>query len=136
MVRRRTFTVSAKALRTGTVRAPVAVGKSSSEFEQQEKSLANCVGGPILWRFSMNRRQLRQRLLLAGPCVKNRVTVKDSRNVIFEATTWNATDLRDFPVRIETQDQGKTSTLQFRQIQFAKPDEKRFEPPRGYKRTG
>jgi hypothetical protein len=66
-------------------------------------------------------------------CVKNRVVVKDDAKVILEATTWNATDLKNFPVRIETKDQGSTSILSFRQIQFERPDAKLFEVPDGYK---
>jgi len=66
-------------------------------------------------------------------CVKNRVLVKDGENVILEATTWNATELKDFPVQIETKEQGDTSTMRFTHVQFARPDAKQFEPPAGYK---
>jgi hypothetical protein len=69
------------------------------------------------------------------PCVKNRVRVKDQQNLLLEATTWNASDLKDFPIRIERKDQGKTSTIQFHQVQFDRPDAKLFEPPPDYKRA-
>jgi hypothetical protein len=69
-------------------------------------------------------------------CVQNRSLVKDGAKVILDATTWNATDLRDFPIRIETKDQGNTSILQFRKLQFTRPDSNLFEIPPRYQRAG
>jgi hypothetical protein len=67
------------------------------------------------------------------PCLKNRVVVKDKQTVVIEAITWNATDLKDFPVQIETKDEGATRIMRFTKIQFARPDAKTFEPPAQYK---
>src|SRR5687767_5084750 len=39
------------------------------------------------------------------PCVKNKVTISAKETPTQEAIVWNATDLKDFPVRIETQQQ-------------------------------
>lgn len=66
-------------------------------------------------------------------CVKNHFSVTSDRRVVLEGTTWNATDLKDFPVRIQTTDQGKISTLNFKRIEFSRPDPKLFEPPAGYR---
>jgi hypothetical protein len=35
------------------------------------------------------------------PCVKNKTVVKNGAATAFEAITWNATDLKDFPIQIE-----------------------------------
>jgi hypothetical protein len=68
------------------------------------------------------------------PCVKNRAVVKNSTGaVLIDAITWNATDLKDFPVQIETNENGNISVMHFQQISFAKPDAKLFEPPAGFK---
>lgn len=67
------------------------------------------------------------------PCIKNRVLVTDNDGKTVDATTWNATDLEDFPIRIETTDKGNTSTVSFSQIQFASPNPKDFDAPAGYK---
>jgi hypothetical protein len=65
-------------------------------------------------------------------CVKNRVVVKNGQAQVFEATTWNASALKDFPMQIETKEKGNTVIMQFSQVQLAKPDANQFEVPKGY----
>jgi len=67
------------------------------------------------------------------PCVKNQVVVKSGAKVVLTATTWNASDLKDFPVQIVTKEKDLTSVMRFQQIQFVRPDAKQFEPPAGFK---
>jgi hypothetical protein len=65
-------------------------------------------------------------------CVKNKVVITDDKGKNFEATTWNATDLKDFPVQIQTQESQNTSIVRFRKVQFTQPEAKEFELPTGY----
>ena len=65
-------------------------------------------------------------------CVKNKVSLPDGKGKNFEATTWNATDLKDFPIQIETKEKENTSTIHFAKVQLEKPDAKQFELPEGY----
>jgi len=67
------------------------------------------------------------------PCVKNQVIVKSGTNVVLTATTWNAADLKDFPVQITTRENALTTVMRFQQIQLARPDAKQFEVPAGFK---
>src|SRR5262249_44209986 len=68
------------------------------------------------------------------PCVKNKVvTPAVDKAQAMEATTWNATDLKDFPVQIQTQEKGNTTIMRFKQVQLAKPEAKDFELPADYK---
>lgn len=68
------------------------------------------------------------------PCVKSRSVVKNQKGVtLLEATTWNATDLKNFPLQIETKENGKTSRMHFGPVSFAGPDPRLFEVPAGYK---
>jgi hypothetical protein len=68
------------------------------------------------------------------PCVKNRSVVKSPKGVVLiQATTWNASDLKDFPIKIETTENGNTTVLHFQQVSLVKPEAKLFEPPAGYK---
>lgn len=67
------------------------------------------------------------------PCVKNRVVVTDADGHQDEATLWNATDLKDFPVQIMSKEKGDSVTIRYRDVQFAKPDAKQFATPAGYK---
>jgi hypothetical protein len=66
-------------------------------------------------------------------CVKNKVVVSGDKGPILEATTWNATDLKDFPIQIQTGDQNNTSIVTYRQVQLSRPDDAQFDSPPGYK---
>jgi len=66
------------------------------------------------------------------PCVKNKVQIPDAKGKTVDAMTWNATDLKDFPIQIEAKEGENTSTIHFSKIQLTKPDAKQFEVPEGY----
>jgi hypothetical protein len=66
------------------------------------------------------------------PCTKNKVVVGDTAGQTLEATTWNASDLKDFPIQIQTQEGPTTSFVRFKQIQFVKPEANQFEPPASF----
>jgi hypothetical protein len=63
------------------------------------------------------------------PCMKNKVVMIDDQEQRSEATIWNATDLREFPVRMEMVEDGKTTARIFKSIKLARPDSALFEPP-------
>jgi hypothetical protein len=66
------------------------------------------------------------------PCVKNKVVVTDKANVKHESTVWNATDLKQFPVKIETHEQGGDAIMLFKDISLDKPADANFEIPDGF----
>lgn len=67
------------------------------------------------------------------PCSRNKVLLKNSTGtVLLEATTWNASDLKDFPVQISVPTKDGTTLLRFSQIQFSRPSMAQFEPPNGF----
>ena len=76
------------------------------------------------------------------PCVKNKAVVTNDQGKSQEFTTWNATDLNKFPVKIEMVHQGGSGprsytnvvTMLFRNVKLSKPDTALFDPPAGYKR--
>jgi hypothetical protein len=65
-------------------------------------------------------------------CVKNKVVVKDAKGPVLQAVTWNAADLKDFPLQIEIKDKGNTVRMHFTQLRFAKPDPQQFNVPPAY----
>ncbi len=67
-------------------------------------------------------------------CVKNKVVVTDKQDRKHEFTVWNASDLDNFPVRIETADDGNTVTWLYKDVKLAKPDTALFDPPTDYKK--
>ena len=66
------------------------------------------------------------------PCVKNKVTLADDGGEKVEVTMWNATDLKDFPVQIQTKEKENTSLMRFKQVQLTPPEAALFEPPADY----
>ncbi len=67
-------------------------------------------------------------------CVKNKVVVTDEKGKPHESTVWNAKDMKNFPVKIQTVEQGSDVTLVFKNVKLAKPEASQFEPPAGYKK--
>jgi hypothetical protein len=63
------------------------------------------------------------------PCVKNNVVVSDKDNNKHQSTTWNATDLSKFPVKIEQTENGSLTTMLFKDVKLSKPDASLFDPP-------
>ena len=65
-------------------------------------------------------------------CVKNKVVVSAKDGTKHESTVWNAKDLKDFPVKIEATEQGRTTVMKFKDISFKKPDAGDFEAPAAF----
>jgi hypothetical protein len=60
--------------------------------------------------------------------------ITDGKQAKYEATVWNAKDLKNFPVKIQHTQEGVESTLYFKDVKLAKPDASLFEPPAKYKK--
>ncbi len=65
-------------------------------------------------------------------CVKNQVTVTAPDGKKFEATVWNAAGLKNFPVKIQSQEGGVPFTLSFKNVKFEKPAAALFENPASF----
>jgi hypothetical protein len=81
----------------------------------------------------VERTELGKETLDGHPCVKNKVVIAAAKGQPLEATTWNASDLKDFPIQIQTEDKGNTTIMRFKKVQLSKPEAKDFEVPTGYK---
>ena len=67
-------------------------------------------------------------------CVKNKVILTDKAGKTQQFTVWNAADLKNFPLKIETEEGGKTVTLLFKDVKLDHPAAAQFEPPAGFKK--
>lgn len=66
---------------------------------------------------------------------KNKVVVTDaSGGQQYEATVWNAKDLKDFPVKIQHSMGGQQGTIHYKDVKLGKPDAGQFEPPTNFKK--
>jgi hypothetical protein len=66
------------------------------------------------------------------PCLKTRVVVKGDKGPLLEATVWNATDLKDFPVQVEMKEKKSAVRMRFSQVRFVKPEAGQFDVPAKY----
>ena len=64
--------------------------------------------------------------------MKNKVTVRSDKGPVLEAVTWNATDLKDFPIQIQMKEKDNKVLMHFTQVSFVKPDAKQFDLPSNY----
>jgi hypothetical protein len=83
--------------------------------------------------FKLETAELGKETVDGHPCVKNKAVVSDSKGNKHESTVWNATDLKNFPVKIETAGQGQKATMSFKDVKLAKPEASLFDPPASYK---
>jgi hypothetical protein len=78
--------------------------------------------------------ELGKETLEGHPCVKHKVVVTDTNGKQHESTVWNATDLKKFPVRIETGEGNAKARMNLTNVKFDKPDAKLFDPPANFTR--
>lgn len=66
------------------------------------------------------------------PCSKNKITVTDAKGKKHEATVWNASNLKDFPIQMQIQEDGMVTTIRQTEPKFEKPGASLFDVPAGY----
>jgi hypothetical protein len=65
-------------------------------------------------------------------CAKRKAVVTDKEGNTHEYTVWNASDLKDFPIKIVTSGSGMSVTMLFKNVSFTKPAAAQFEVPTDY----
>ena len=79
--------------------------------------------------------KLGQETIDGHDCVKNKVVVTDPAGSAHESTVWNATDLKEFPVKIQTTAaNGNAMVLFFKDVKLGAPDDAQFDPPPDFKK--
>lgn len=92
-------------------------------------------GGPAdAGKIKVDTSEIGRESIDGHPCVKHKVAVTDAKGKTTEATVWNATDLKKFPVRIETAEGRDKVTMKFKDVKFEKPASTLFDPPAGFTR--
>ncbi|HWH70176.1 MAG TPA: DUF4412 domain-containing protein [Candidatus Sulfotelmatobacter sp.] len=82
--------------------------------------------------FKVEASELGKETIDGHPCIKNKSVVTDKEGNKHEALVWNATDLKQFPIKIEQNEQGTAVTMLFKDIDLSKPEASLFEPPTGF----
>jgi hypothetical protein len=84
--------------------------------------------------YTMEVTELAKEEMSGQACVKNKVIITGKDGQSQEATVWTATELKDFPVRIETSEEGNHVSMQFTDIELSQPAAELFQPPATYKK--
>ena len=84
--------------------------------------------------FKITTTELGKETVAGHPCVQNKVLVIDAKGATNEFTVWNATDLKNFPVKIFRGGPEADVTLLFTDVSLVKPAASLFDPPAGYTR--
>jgi hypothetical protein len=85
-------------------------------------------------KYQMTKAELGKEAVNGNACVKNKVVVTDEKGNKHEAVVWNASALKNFPVKMQYTEDGRDATLTFSNIKFDKPDAGVFDPPAGFVR--
>lgn len=99
-----------------------------------EMPLKDADSAETISKYKVETTELGKETVAGHPCVKNKVVVTDDKGKKHESTVWNATDLKKFPVKIETAEQGNKVTMLFKDVKLTKPEASLFEAPAGLKR--
>lgn len=65
---------------------------------------------------------------------KTLITLTDDQGQKERITTWEATDMKNFPIQAQLFEAGQNILVKFRDVKLSAPDAKLFEPPAGYKK--
>ena len=81
--------------------------------------------------FKVETTELGKETVDGHPCVKNKYIVTDNEGGKHESIVWNATDLKKFPVKIQTTESGDEVIMLFQNVSLAKPAASAFDVPSG-----
>ena len=95
---------------------------------------SNADSAPTNSDFKVETTEIGKDTVDGHPCVENKVVVTDKNGVKHESTVWNATDLKKFPVKIQTTEQGGIVTMLFKNVSLTKPAASLFDPPADFKK--
>jgi hypothetical protein len=99
-----------------------------------EIQLSKADSAPTNGEYKVETTEIGKETVDGHPCVKNKYVVTDNQGIKHESTVWNATDLKNFPVKIETAEQGGDVTMLFKNVSLTKPATSLFEPPADFKK--
>jgi Domain of unknown function (DUF4412) len=85
-------------------------------------------------KYKVESTELGKETVDGQPCIKYKVIVTDDKGTNHVSTVWKATDLKKFPIKLETTEQEQPLTLVFKDVKFAKPEEALFTPPSGFQK--
>ena|SRR5687768_7153664 len=99
-----------------------------------ETPMSKTQSGSPNQEYKIDSTPLGKEMVNGHPCEKNKVVVSGANNEKHEAIVWNATDLKNFPVKMQMSQSGISTVMTYSDIKFDKPDAKLFDPPAGFEK--
>jgi len=87
-------------------------------------------------KFKIQKTRLGSETLGGYSCDKNNVVISADTGEKHHATVWYATELKDFPIKVQMEQPQMTVVFQYRDVKLAPPEASRFEAPAGFTRYG
>jgi hypothetical protein len=84
--------------------------------------------------FKVETTELGKETLEGHACVRNKKIVIDKAGKQHESIVWNAIDLKDFPVKIQTEEGDVQVSMLFKDVKLSKPDSSEFDKPTDFKK--
>lgn len=101
-------------------------------FTQEPMSPEDVAGFEL--KYDVKLTELGRETIDGHACIKNQVTVSNSRGERIQGTVWNATDLKQFPLRILLPEGDSIIEMSFREVKLQRPEAASFEAPAGFTR--
>lgn len=105
---------------------------TSKIFAEEPMSAADAAGYSA--HYELKSSELGRESVEGHPCVKNKITVQNSAGVTVQGVVWNATDLKNFPIKIQLPEGDSLVEMTFKEVKLQKPEISTFEAPVGYRR--
>ena len=99
-----------------------------------QMKLPETEASPATNDYKMEATELGKETVDGHPCVKNKVVVTGKDGTKHESTVWNATDLKNFPIKIQSTEQGRDATMLFKNVSLTAPAASQFELPPDYQK--
>jgi hypothetical protein len=80
----------------------------------------------------MEKTDLGKETVEGHPCKKLKIVVTAENGKKQDVFVWNATDLKDFPIKLQTTDKGTEVIMLYKNVKFEKPEAKQFDLPAEY----
>ena len=82
-------------------------------------------------KYKIEKTRLARETVDGHPCEKCKVVVSADSGQKHEAIVWYASDLKNFPIKVQLDQQQMIVVMHYRDVKLERPDARQFEPPAG-----
>lgn len=101
-----------------------------------EMPMSNQEAADMNRRYRVEKTKLGRETIDGHTCDKTKAVVVADNGQKQEAIVWYAADLKNFPLKMQMDQQQSTVVMQYRDVKLVRPDVKQFEAPQGFTKHG